>query len=1652
MAKQQQETDVKKMLEKLFAAIKTTSEFSREQVKINRDLLKVMSLLNDGFAKNAQDAQDLIADVTDGVEDADKFFQKWAKQRGATKQDLETIRKKFREIDDINDDIIEGSKDYIDLLKERHEYLDDEVDLGKSLLKNHNEIIKAIREGKSAATKLSSQFNNMDEALRDMVAKKVDFTGMFDDSFSSADKVQSSLAKMNQDIEGMIHNVSGNYFNMDLNFNPLTGELDNEIKNVLGVIEEEKNARIAGLSEYFEKNKYLQTQLSRQLAAQSKGLDIKINVDTGEVETINGILKRGSVEYQKMIDSLDKVVEKTGLMSQLSGQFEEITNLVKIGTDRTEEQSQRLNQLLKPLGMATEMLVKQVESKRISLDTDAAMLMKQKEAVELTGKYMGKMKGVEQVIQRVGRGFDYVNALLPAGISDFLGLGQASEQMLMGHRRGVEAFTSKLKDGVTYSEAMKGYMSALRPSIVSLLNPTTILVAGFALLYGFVDSLVNKYKDMQKEMGVSLNQAKEILNVQLDTLTSQKNQFGTMKDIQEVQTAIIGSSGKVFSLTKKDAKELTIDLIEIGKYFGYGNEQAVELHKTFKMLGADDKLSLTLQKNVGYFAEMAGLSATVITKDLIESADTVATYFAGMPDKAAQAAIEVRKVGMSLKQAGSIAQKMLDLEGFMTDMYELYAMSGRGIDFSEAFDLGLSGDLEGMAKSMVNQIGTMNDLNAMSPHLRMKIAKTMGIETNELANMVRMNEEMGSLGSDQQKWLEKNYGTMGDISQLSKKELQNRIAQGMSTDRLGVAWEKIKGVLFKALIPLAEAFGEAIDAISPILDILLLAFKGIAPIIKIVGLALKSIIQLTDAFFGLFGMGSNDIEKIASGIDEIGGTLGEVMKAAIGLVEVFAGTAILKSFGLIKMNAWDLVKMIPNIGSIFSKTSKEVEIKSQEVSANVQQSVQSSVSAQVQTAQTAKQTLEQTANAVKGSTTKMSKDVETTVKKTKDEISKPTTLGISADGAKKGFKLFGDIASKSLTALAIHSASSFLFMKKEGEQQTSELTSNMGSMFGSLALSLAPMLMGSLQEGLERTFTKRMEKKLEGSLENPIKKASKAFGSMDSESGSVFKRILDKGKSVFSSLGNFSKKLSGVPSVTGSFDAMASSVDKVIPKAEMVSEVVEKVKKTKKTETAIDVEPSKPVKETTKKVGSSFDGLTSMFKSVWNGIKTVLNDLVKFVSDSMKTLSSGIGTTIKNILKGIGDGLNSFKTGAIKGAASLVILSGALWVTSKAVQNFASVKWEDLAKAGVALGGLAGVALTLGSASGQMIVGAAAIAVLGASLIPAALALKMFNDIEWSSLGKAGVALVGLAVSAGVLGAIMMSGVGAVALTLGAVAIAGLGASLIPLAAALAIASPALEKISPIIDSFGGVIKTTFEGISQVISTATSGIVKIFSTLGQIDVGHLFSIGPALGSVAFGLTALSASLAGSSMMNGISKMFGGDIVKDLEKLAELANPLYIAAKAIGMLGENISSLGQTLTNVDFSQLAKIEDVTLDTKVQQKIKPILNAPSVPRDSTNVKISPIQIPVAQPQPPNKVSVAQDKLLNPKEVAETQMKFNGGFTNKQNEDIYGGDVLNDNQETNMLLRQMIQLMELLVRKDSNTYMDAQKVTATIKAKLNN
>lgn len=1751
-SKQPSNTDVeiKKLLESLHTAVKSMSSTIRDTTSVNRELLKAMALIDAGFAQNKEDADDLIGQVADGLKITDELTKKWAKERKVAKSDLDDVISKFRKLEDLQEDEIENAKTYVDLLHDRYDHFDSELDLTKQLLKNHHEILKAVKESKSAAYQLTGAFSVADDKLSKMVAKKVDISGLFSDLPSSISEVGNLIDKINSDIDGMVSNVSGNMFDVDLNFNPLTGELDSEIKKVLDAVEIEKDARMNGLTEFFDKNRDLQANLARKIASERLGMQVEIDVDTGQIKTLSGVLSKGSEEFKKLIGQLDDFSSKEGVVEGIRGQFAEIVSLVRNAADLTAEQRGRLEQLIAPLGFASKSILNQVQMKQEELSLSALEITKQKQKLQLYAKYLDQLKSSESIVMNIGAGFEQINAILPAGIGEFLGLSRVSGAMLASHKKGVEAFAAGIENGLDYTKSMHKYMAEFKPALSLALNPLTIMVTSFVLLFKFTQGLVQKYKDLATEMKVSLGQAKQLLDVQLDTLTSQKNQFATLKDIQEIQTSMIGSSGKMFDQSNKDSKELAINLVEVGKYFGYGNAEAVELHKTFTKLGASDKLSLQLQKNVGLMSEMAGLSPQIVAQDLIDSSEEVATYFAGMPDKAAKAVIEVRRMGMSLKQAGQIAQKMLNLEGFMTDMYELQAMTGGGIDFTNAFDKGLVGDIEGMTKDIMNEIGSTAELNKMDFLTRKKIANTLGMSVDDLAKSVNLHEKMNGLDSEQQKYLQANLDRMGDISALSQDDIRARMQQLQSTDRLGVAWDKIKGVLVKSLIPLAEAFADGIDVISPILDIVIIGLKGIGALLKGIGPLVKLILIPFKATSEILSTVMGKVDEFGDSVSGTGKYLSEVLKILIGVGEVIGTIFVAKKFGLLSGGISEFASKIPIIGKLFGsadKTAKDTAASSataiSEMSANVQSSISSmtssiastmegvatniketfsgisasakttgdnavQVSAQVKgslqkdtstvssaatkmNAEVAKSVQQTTAEVTK-STTKMAAEVQSTVAKTRAVAKKGSKFSfMSADTAKSTFGTIGEVASKTFAIMAIRSATSFFSMRKEGEEQTSQLTDHMGGMFEMASMGIGSMLTGYLSEGIEKVFSKKIEKSIEGKLENPIKKLSKSFTSVQSSASDAFDGVEKKGKGVFGRITDFARKIlpRSTSSVIGTFDNLADQGKKITSPIESVQEISEKINKTKETtEGSISKKktlpsPKAPVEKVTKETGSALGSLKNIFTSVWDGIKTVLTDIVKFVSTSMKELSGAIGETIKNILKGIGDGLSSFKGSALKGAAAMLVLSAALWVTSKAIQNFASVKWEDIGKAGAALGGLAVIALVLGSASAQMIIGAVAIGILGAALIPAAYALNMFNDVDWASLGKAGVALVGLGVLAAAFGSF------APLILLGSVAIAALGASIIPLAIGMKMFNDiewdSLAKAGAAIVGFGlaaagfGLVAPLIVAGSAAMAAASVGLM-VFSgsllalnlamkglnpkplsqtanellKLTSISVSQLFALSGGLVAVSGAIAAFSAVQTAGGIGKAISSFFGGDIVKDLEKLANLADPLYIVKESISGLNDALFALAQTLSNLESGQLEKLSKTiktTLDSEVIEKIRPLQQVSAgVPRDSTNVRISPVQTPVAQPMRPRREAVAQDKMIDVKTAIQSEVNSRKEI-NQSSDNYNGQDTVPDNAETNLLLKQMIQLLQGILAKDTHTYIDSYQMATTLKKHYN-
>jgi hypothetical protein len=153
-------------------------------------------------------------------------------------------------------------------------------------------------------------------------------------------------------------------------------------------------------------------------------------------------------------------------------------------------------------------------------------------------------------------------------------------------------------------------------------------------------------------------------------------------------------------------------------------------------------------------------------------------------------------------------------------------------------------------------------------------------------------------------------------------------------------------------------------------------------------------------------------------------------------------------------------------------------------------------------------------------------------------------------------------------------------------------------------------------------------------------------------------------------------------------------------------------------------------------------------------------------------------------------------------------------------------------------------------------------------------------------------------------------------------------AMMMGIAAALRIAAPAIETLTPLLiglaDSIGGtfvemlkaaapIIESVFDGISKVIKTVGDAIVGIINsitnsivTFSQIDAMGLLAAAGGIAAVAGALALYGAGSLIGGIMDGIGKFFGGDPVEKFRKFATIdGGALQSVAKGVGDLGTGL---------------------------------------------------------------------------------------------------------------------------------------------------
>ena len=354
------------------------------------------------------------------------------------------------------------------------------------------------------------------------------------------------------------------------------------------------------------------------------------------------------------------------------------------------------------------------------------------------------------------------------------------------------------------------------------------------------------------------------------------------------------------------------------------------------------------------------------------------------------------------------------------------------------------------------------------------------------------------------------------------------------------------------------------------------------------------------------------------------------------------------------------------------------------------------------------------------------------------------------------------------------------------------------------------------------------------------------------------------------------------------------------------------------------------------KLGGAFGAITEKAGALGSKMKDMAaskaGDMAGDVGGGTKAKTPKAGKGGGGMMDGLTDVVNKMDTKKmLQGAAAILILAAALYVTAKAVQEFMKVDWAAMAKAGVALLGLAGIAYLMGSASANMILGAAAMLVLGAALYVIGAGLQYFTSISWDDLAKAGVALVAfsaIAVGLGMAGPFIAVGAAAMVL-LGAGAFA-FGAGMNEIVRAISELAK-LGDLTKVGENLGKGMESLGSVADKIdLSKLEDAFDDLDDALEELDFEQLAAFGQ-LGNATLGQAGANL-VAGMNSLIGINDKIDFGKIEDTfdlfeDALAELDLEGITAFSKLGeegikKAGENLIAGVNSFGNVDMSILDK----------------------------------------------------------------------------------------------------------------------------------
>jgi hypothetical protein len=385
--------------------------------------------------------------------------------------------------------------------------------------------------------------------------------------------------------------------------------------------------------------------------------------------------------------------------------------------------------------------------------------------------------------------------------------------------------------------------------------------------------MVKGIKDIDEKI-TSLSRNLNISRGEADKLAKSFNSVArdikgiTGKDLSNATQAFAKTLGTTAVISKDAAEEFATQT----KFLGLSVEEASKLvtlttatNKNAKEFGNQIRGEVIASNALNNTA----LDYKNITKDIANSNASIQISIVGQGKSLGQAAIEAKKLGLTLNAVDQIAGSLLNFEQSISAELEAELLTGRNINLEKARLFALNNDTAGVAREIAAQGITTAKFAGMNRIQQEAIAKSIGMSREDLAKSLLEQQALTNLGAKDKTELDKKVllrvkevNAIQDAT--AREEARAKLIKDLGSDELVRQQENRS--LAELQADAAQKIVDAFDKLSPLLNIISKVFGFIEKNVQLIALGLTAMASLS--IFKQFKSLKADSADIASNLSD----------------------------------------------------------------------------------------------------------------------------------------------------------------------------------------------------------------------------------------------------------------------------------------------------------------------------------------------------------------------------------------------------------------------------------------------------------------------------------------------------------------------------------------------------------------------------------------------------------------------------------------------------------------------------------------------------------------------------------------------------------------------------------------------------------------